>query len=94
MEELLIRGATVVDGTGVEPFEADVTVSGGVITQVGSNLGKAKRTVEERAAPRTRHHRLAYTLRRAGYLGSYALALSVSGRHHHRDGQLRLWYRA
>ncbi len=34
MHDLLIRGATVVDGTGAEPFTADVAVSQGRITEV------------------------------------------------------------
>ncbi|MGK2962020.1 MAG: N-acyl-D-amino-acid deacylase family protein [Gemmatimonadaceae bacterium] len=37
--ELVIRGGTVVDGTGAEGRLADVAVSGGLITAIGSNLG-------------------------------------------------------
>jgi len=33
--ELVIRGGTVIDGSGTEPFEADVAVSGGRIVEVG-----------------------------------------------------------
>jgi N-acyl-D-amino-acid deacylase len=33
--DLVIRNGVVVDGTGAEPFEADVGIAGGVITRVG-----------------------------------------------------------
>jgi N-acyl-D-amino-acid deacylase len=35
MHDLVIRGGTVVDGSGGKPFEADVAVDGGVISAVG-----------------------------------------------------------
>ncbi len=35
MVDLVIRGGTVIDGTGGDPFEADVAVAGGVIVEVG-----------------------------------------------------------
>jgi N-acyl-D-aspartate/D-glutamate deacylase len=44
--DLLIKGGTVVDGTGAEPRTADVAVTGGVITEVGRIGGSAARTVE------------------------------------------------
>jgi N-acyl-D-aspartate/D-glutamate deacylase len=50
MHDLLIQGATIVDGTGAEPFVADVAVSDGVITAVGKVEGAAKRTIDARGA--------------------------------------------
>ncbi|MBY9065892.1 amidohydrolase family protein [Hyphomonas sp. WL0036] len=38
--DLIIRGGTIVDGTGAEAYEGDVAVSGGVITAVGKVNGK------------------------------------------------------
>jgi N-acyl-D-amino-acid deacylase len=38
MHELVIRGGTVVDGSGAEPHAADVGVDGGRITAIGPNL--------------------------------------------------------
>ncbi|MGB5077449.1 MAG: D-aminoacylase, partial [Sphingorhabdus sp.] len=35
MHDLVIRGGTVVDGTGAAPFAADVAIDGGLITAVG-----------------------------------------------------------
>ena len=46
MHDLVIRGGTVVDGTGAPRFEADVAVTNGVITNVGSNLGAGRRTID------------------------------------------------
>src|SRR5690606_14311922 len=39
MHDLVIRGGTVVDGTGAAAITADVAVEGGVITEVGSVEG-------------------------------------------------------
>lgn len=39
MEELIIRGGTVIDGTGAPRYKADVAVSGGVITAIGDLSG-------------------------------------------------------
>ena len=47
MSELLIRGGTLIDGTGRARRRADVMVDGGVITEIGLLGGrKAKRIVE------------------------------------------------
>ncbi len=43
--DLVIRGGTVVDGTGAEPFSADVAVDGDTITEVGKVDGKGKREI-------------------------------------------------
>ena len=39
--ELIISGGTVVDGTGSEPFQADVAIDNGRITRVGDLSGVA-----------------------------------------------------
>ncbi len=46
MHDLVIRGATVVDGTGAPTRVGDVAVLGGTIVDVGSDVGPAHRTVE------------------------------------------------
>ncbi len=44
--DLIIRGATVVDGTGAPSKTADIAVTGSVITEVGQVKGTASRTIE------------------------------------------------
>jgi N-acyl-D-aspartate/D-glutamate deacylase len=46
MHDLVIRGGTVVDGTGDAPRTADVAVRDGVIVEVGRVDGPARRTVD------------------------------------------------
>ncbi len=46
MHDLVITGATLVDGTGAPQRRADVAVSGERITEVGRGLGAAKRTID------------------------------------------------
>jgi N-acyl-D-amino-acid deacylase len=46
MLDLVIRNAAVVDGTGAEPFRADVSVQSGVITAVGHETNAAAREVD------------------------------------------------
>src|SRR4051812_9214965 len=46
MNDLLIRGGAVVDGSGSPRFVADVTVQGGRITAVGRDLGAAARVID------------------------------------------------
>jgi N-acyl-D-aspartate/D-glutamate deacylase len=44
--DLIIRGATLVDGTGAPPRAADVAVTAGVITEVGTVSGAATRVID------------------------------------------------
>jgi N-acyl-D-aspartate/D-glutamate deacylase len=46
MYDLIIRGGTVVDGTGDAPFEADVAVRDGKIVALGQDLGDAEQVIE------------------------------------------------
>ena len=46
--DLLIRGGTIVDGTGAPPFEADVVVAGNRIVAVGKHDGAADEVVDAR----------------------------------------------
>ena len=45
MHELVIKGGTVVDGTGAVSFTADVGVDGGQITEIG-RIGRGRRTTD------------------------------------------------
>src|SRR5215471_16964144 len=46
MVDLVIRGATVVDGLGNEPRRADVAVKDGKIAAIGNITDKGKETVD------------------------------------------------
>ncbi len=46
MHDLVIRGGTVVDGTGAPPRPADVAVDGGLVTEVGTVEGAGSRTID------------------------------------------------
>jgi N-acyl-D-aspartate/D-glutamate deacylase len=46
MHELIVRGGTLVDGTGAEPRTADLASDDGVITDVGDLTASATRTIE------------------------------------------------
>lgn len=50
MHDLVIRGGTVVDGSGAPRFSGDVAIDGAVITQVGGTAGAARRTIDAAGA--------------------------------------------
>ncbi len=45
---LVIRGGTIMDGSGGDPFEADVAVEGGQITAIGQSLPKGAEEIDAR----------------------------------------------
>ena len=44
--DLVIRGGSIVDGTGTEPYQADVAVDGDQIAEIGKVDGKGKREID------------------------------------------------
>jgi N-acyl-D-aspartate/D-glutamate deacylase len=46
MHDMVIRGGTVVDGTGTKPFTADVAIDGGLITRVGNVETKGREEID------------------------------------------------
>ncbi len=48
--DLVIRGGVVVDGGGGEPFEADVAITGGRITDVGRVAGSGREEIDTRGS--------------------------------------------
>lgn len=50
MFDLVIRGATIVDGTGRAPFAADLAIERGRIAVVGDYRGPARRTIDAAGA--------------------------------------------
>jgi len=48
MRDLIIRGGTIVDGSGGEPFVGDVAIDGDRIVEVGQVSGPARREIDAR----------------------------------------------
>ena len=48
MADLIIRGGTIVDGSGGATFEGDVAVEGGRITEVGKVSGRGAEEIDAR----------------------------------------------
>jgi len=48
VRDLIIRGGTIVDGSGGTPFEGDVAIDGDRIVEVGKVAGEAKREIDAR----------------------------------------------
>ena len=46
MADLIIRGGTILDGTGGEPVEADIAVDGGKIAEIGRDLAKGTEEID------------------------------------------------
>ena len=46
MHDLVIRGATVVDGTGAAAFTGDIAIDGDLVTEVGGTVGAATRELD------------------------------------------------
>ncbi len=46
--DLVIRGGTVIDGTGREPFEADIAIVGGRIAALGEVPGRGREEIDAR----------------------------------------------
>ncbi|MAB12514.1 amidohydrolase family protein [Parvibaculum sp.] len=44
--DLVIRGGTIVDGTGTDPFTGDIAIDGNKISEVGKVTGKGKREID------------------------------------------------
>ena len=85
MHDLVIRGATVVDGLGHDPIRADVAVKDGRIAAIGK-VGSGRRRGRRcrRARADAGHHRYAHPLRRAGHLGPDAVAIALARGHDRR----------
>ena len=48
MHDLVLRGGTIVDGTGAAPRTGDVAIDGDRIASAGDTAGKGRREVDAR----------------------------------------------
>ncbi|MBI3440003.1 MAG: D-aminoacylase [Proteobacteria bacterium] len=48
MHDIVIRGGTIVDGTGNARFEADIAIDGALITAMGPEIGPGKQEIDAR----------------------------------------------
>ena len=46
MHDLVIRGGTIVDGTGAKPYAGDVAIDGGLISAVGVVNTKGREEID------------------------------------------------
>ena len=92
--DLVIKGGTVVDGTGAPGTRADVAISDGKVTAIGPDLDGERMLDAGGHVVAPGLHRHPHALRRAGVLGPGAHAVVLPRRHHRRRGQLRVLDRA
>ena len=88
----LVRGGTVVDGSGLPAYTADVGVRDGRITAVG-RLGDDSREPHDRRRRLRRGaglRRHPHALRRAAALRAHRVAVVVARRHHRDHRELRV----
>ena len=97
MLDHVIKGATVVDGTGAPAYTADVGIRDGRIAVIAArhrHRGGPDHRGRHRARPRPRLRRPAHPLRRPALLGPVRHPLPQPRRHHRRRRQLRFHARA
>ena len=95
MHDIVIRGGSIIDGSGKPAFTGDVAISGGRIAAVGGKQGPARaRDRCRRPAGHARLGRRAHPLRRSGDVGPAAGAVVLARRHHGDVRQLRRRLRA
>ena len=95
MHDLVIRGGTVVDGTGAPTVTADVAIDDGVIVEVGRVETRGRRELDADGllvTPGLR--RRAHPLRRPGHVGPAPHAVVLARRDHRGARQLRRRLRA
>ena len=62
MHDIVIRGGTIVDGTGKPAFTGDVAIASGSIAAVGGKQGPARRDIDADGVGHARLGRCAHAL--------------------------------
>ena len=91
--DIVIRGGTVIDGTGSVGRPADVAITGGRHQRRGRRPRRHARPRRRRAGGEPRVHRHPHPLRRAGVLGPRPHPLVLPRRDHGGRRQLRVLHR-
>ena len=95
MLDFVIKGATIVDGTGADRETGDLGVRDGRIVARGKVDEPARETVSADGALLTPGwDRRTHALRRPGHLGRPDRSFGLARCHDHRHGQLRRRFRA
>jgi predicted amidohydrolase len=88
--DLVIRGGTIVDGSGSEGRAGDLGIENGIITAMGKVDGQGHREIDAQGAtvtPRLRRH--PHPFRRTDRLGPRLHTGQLARRDHRAAGQLR-----
>ena len=89
--DLVIRNGTIVDGSGMGRYRADVGIADGRIVEIGRIRAPAQRNDRRRRPDRgARLHRRPHPHGRPGELGPPGHLLLLAWRHQRDHGQLRL----
>ena len=46
MNDLLIKNGTIIDGSGQKRYVGNISVTDGIITDIGKNIGNARRVID------------------------------------------------
>ena len=66
---MVIRNATIVDGTGGDPFEGDVFIKDGIIQEVGNISNDCDKQIDAKGLILSRVYRYPYAFRSTVMLG-------------------------
>ena len=89
MYDIIIRGGSLIDGTGAEPVLGDLAIKNGLIAAMGQVDGEAREVIDATGHTVTRFHRHPYSPRCANWLGPRHDAGQLAWSYHGAYRQLR-----